>query len=50
MRNSARRIKLLWTLYLAFAYLVYAVVLTLVVGWQNLGPWEWTGMAGGPVL
>ncbi|KAI0441640.1 hypothetical protein F4803DRAFT_522480 [Xylaria telfairii] len=50
VRNSARRIKLLWTLYLAFAYLVYAIVLTLVVGWQNLGPWEWTGMAGGPVL
>ncbi|KAI1750513.1 hypothetical protein F4782DRAFT_246912 [Xylaria castorea] len=50
VRNSARRIKLLWTLYLAFAYLVYAIVLTLVVGWQNLGPLEWTGMAGGPVL
>ncbi|KAI0873253.1 hypothetical protein GGS24DRAFT_490857 [Hypoxylon argillaceum] len=50
VRNNSRRIKLLWTLYLAFAYLVYAIVLTLVVGWQNLGPWEWTGMSGGPVL
>ncbi|GAP86678.1 hypothetical protein SAMD00023353_2000510 [Rosellinia necatrix] len=50
VRHNSRRIKLLWTLYLAFAYLVYAIVLTLVVGWQNLGPWEWTGMAGGPVL
>ncbi|KAI1160829.1 hypothetical protein F5B18DRAFT_488653 [Nemania serpens] len=50
VRNNSRRIKLLWTLYLAFAYLVYAIVLTLVVGWQNLGRWEWTGMAGGPVL
>ncbi|KAF2964232.1 hypothetical protein GQX73_g9342 [Xylaria multiplex] len=50
VRNSSRRIKLLWTLYLAFGYLVYAIVLTLVVGWQNLGPWEWTGMAGGPVV
>ncbi|KAI0487745.1 hypothetical protein F4859DRAFT_466060 [Xylaria cf. heliscus] len=50
VRNSSRRIKLLWTLYLAFGYLVYAIVLTLVVGWQNLGAWEWTGMAGGPVL
>ncbi|KAI0172999.1 hypothetical protein GGR52DRAFT_580592 [Hypoxylon sp. FL1284] len=49
-RTNARRIKVLWTLYLAFAYLVYAIVLTLVVGWQNLGPWEWSGMAGGPVL
>ncbi|KAI1765671.1 hypothetical protein GGR53DRAFT_489317 [Hypoxylon sp. FL1150] len=49
-RSNARRIKVLWTLYLTFAYLVYAIVLTLVVGWQNLGPWEWSGMAGGPVL
>ncbi|KAI1127219.1 hypothetical protein F5Y10DRAFT_243158 [Nemania abortiva] len=50
VRNNSRRIKLLWTLYLAFGYLVYAIVLTLVVGWQNLGAWEWTGMAGGPVF
>ncbi|OTA92213.1 hypothetical protein M434DRAFT_396576 [Hypoxylon sp. CO27-5] len=50
VRSNSRRIKVLWTLYLAFAYLVYAIVLTLVVGWHNLGPWEWTGMAGGPVL
>ncbi|KAI1453226.1 hypothetical protein F4805DRAFT_382817 [Annulohypoxylon moriforme] len=49
-RSNSRRIKILWTLYLTFAYLVYAIVLTLVVGWQNLGPWEFTGMAGGPVL
>ncbi|KAI1272524.1 hypothetical protein F5Y07DRAFT_301438 [Xylaria sp. FL0933] len=50
VRNSSRRIKLLWTLYLAFGYLVYAIVLVLVVGWQNLGPWDWTGIAGGPVF
>ncbi|KAI0894222.1 hypothetical protein F4806DRAFT_487927 [Annulohypoxylon nitens] len=49
-RSNSRRIKILWTLYLTFAYLVYAIVLTLVVGWQNLGPWEFTGMAGGPVV
>lgn len=41
---------MLWILYLAFAYLVYAIVLLLVVGYKNLGPWEWTGMAGGPVV
>ncbi|RYP08326.1 hypothetical protein DL764_001972 [Monosporascus ibericus] len=50
VRSNSRRVKVIWTLYLSFAYLVYAIVLTLVVGWQNLGPWEWTGMAGGPVL
>ena len=41
---------MLWTLYLSFAYLVYTIVLVLVVGWTNMGPWEWTGIAGGPVL
>ncbi|KAI1437861.1 hypothetical protein GGR50DRAFT_610748 [Xylaria sp. CBS 124048] len=50
VRNSSRRVKLLLTLYLTFAYLICAIVLTLVIGWRNLGPWEWTGMAGGPVL
>ncbi|KAH8648612.1 hypothetical protein BX600DRAFT_442900 [Xylariales sp. PMI_506] len=49
-RSNSRRIRVLWTLYLAFAYLVYAIVLILVVGWKNLGAWEWTGMAGGPVV
>ncbi|ORY60676.1 uncharacterized protein BCR38DRAFT_459697 [Pseudomassariella vexata] len=50
VRSNSRRVKVLWTLYLSFVYLVYAIVLMLVVGWQNLGPWEWTGTAGGPVL
>ncbi|PNY29986.1 Uncharacterized protein TCAP_00103, partial [Tolypocladium capitatum] len=49
-RTSARRVKVLWTLYLSFAYTVYAIVLLLVVGYNNLGAAEWTGMAGGPVL
>lgn len=50
LRSNSRRLKVLWTLYLTFAYLVYAIVLILVVGWRELGPLEWTGMAGGPVL
>ncbi|KAK7946309.1 uncharacterized protein PG986_010630 [Apiospora aurea] len=50
VRTRSRRIKVLWTLYLSFAYLVYAIVLILVVGYSNLGVWEWVGMAGGPVL
>lgn len=49
-RSSARRAKVLWTLYLSFAYLVYAIVLLLVVGYGNMGLYEWTGMAGGPVV
>ena len=42
--------RVLWTLYLTFAYLVYAIVLFLVVGFRRLRPLEWTGVAGGPVL
>ncbi len=48
-RATSRRLRLLWTLYLGFAYVVYAIVLILVVGWKNMGVWEWTGMAAGPV-
>ncbi|KAK0655140.1 hypothetical protein B0T16DRAFT_341294 [Cercophora newfieldiana] len=50
VRSSSRRFKVLTTLYLGFAYLVYAIVLILVVGWKYMGPLEWTGLAGGPVL
>ncbi|KXJ90471.1 hypothetical protein Micbo1qcDRAFT_164047 [Microdochium bolleyi] len=49
VRSNSRRVRVLYTLYLSFAYLVYAIVLMFVVGWQNLGALEWTGMAGGPV-
>ncbi|KAK0753659.1 hypothetical protein B0T18DRAFT_337442 [Schizothecium vesticola] len=50
VRSRSRRVKVLCTLYLGFAYLVYAIVLMLVVGWRYMGPLEWTGMAGGPVV
>ncbi|ETS84565.1 hypothetical protein PFICI_02590 [Pestalotiopsis fici W106-1] len=49
-RSSSRRVKFLGTLYLSIAYLIYAIVLLLVVGQKNLGPWDWTGLAGGPVV
>lgn len=50
VRSTSRRTRVLWTLYLSFAYLIYAIVLILVVGRKNLGPWDWTGIAVGPVL
>jgi hypothetical protein len=50
LRSSARRIKVLWTLYLTFAYLVYAIVLLIVVGYKNMGSLEWAGFAAGPVI
>ncbi|KAK1564197.1 uncharacterized protein LY79DRAFT_573442 [Colletotrichum navitas] len=49
-RATARRIRVLWSLYLAFAYLVYSIVIFLVVGMNSMGVWEWAGVAGGPVL
>jgi hypothetical protein len=30
--------------------MVYDIILFLVVGYRNLGVWEWTGIAAGPVL
>ena len=50
VRTSSRRVKVLCTIYLGFAYLTYVIVLMLVVGWRYIGPLEWTGMAGGPVI
>ncbi|KAH7126196.1 hypothetical protein EDB81DRAFT_846829 [Dactylonectria macrodidyma] len=50
LRSSSRRARVLWTLYLSFAYLVYTIVLLLVVGYKNLGAYEWTGLVGGPIL
>lgn len=49
-RSSSRRVRVLCTLYLAFGYLVYTIVLALVVGRKKMGAWEWSGVAGGPVL
>jgi hypothetical protein len=50
MRTRSRRYKVLATMNLTFAYLVFFIVCTLVVGYRNMGAYEWTGMAGGPVL
>ncbi|KAM0340765.1 hypothetical protein ACHAPU_010356 [Fusarium lateritium] len=50
IRASSRRARVIWTLYLSFAYLVYAIVLLLVVGYNNLGAFEWGGLTGGPIL
>ncbi|KAI5299771.1 hypothetical protein KEM55_001786, partial [Ascosphaera atra] len=49
-RARARRYRALWTLYSVFAYLLALVILVLVLGLSNWGPWEYTGVAGGPVV
>ncbi|KAL6711237.1 hypothetical protein ACN47E_005768 [Coniothyrium glycines] len=49
-RQLARRARVMWTLYAGFAYILVAVLLTLVTGWQNWGMLEGTIVAGGPVV
>ncbi|KAI7782909.1 hypothetical protein LA080_012782 [Diaporthe eres] len=49
-RASSRRVRLLCTLYLSIAYLIYAIVVLVVIGTKNIGAYEWSGLAGGPVF
>lgn len=49
-RQLSRRARVMWTLYTGFAYILVAVFLTLVTGWQNWGITETTIVAGGPVV
>ncbi|EON65338.1 hypothetical protein W97_04576 [Coniosporium apollinis CBS 100218] len=50
LRQSSRRVRAMWTLYTSFAYMIVALILTLVTGWKNWSPVEYTAIAGGPVL
>ncbi|KAL5115749.1 hypothetical protein ACEQ8H_006357 [Pleosporales sp. CAS-2024a] len=49
-RQLSRRARVMWTLYAGFAYILAALLLTLVTGWQNWGMVEGTIVAGGPVI
>ncbi|KAH8704489.1 hypothetical protein GQ44DRAFT_743666 [Phaeosphaeriaceae sp. PMI808] len=46
----SRRARVMWTLYAGFAYILAALLLTLVTGWRNWGVIEGTVVAGGPVV
>ena len=48
-RSNARRYKVLCTLSLLFAYIVYSIVGLLVIGYQRMSAALWSGMAAGPV-
>jgi len=50
LRQRARKIRVMLTLYAGFAYILAALLLVLVTGWQNWGAMEYSVMAGGPVL
>lgn len=49
-RQHQRRYKVLWTLYTTFAYILVALILILVTGYQRWSVVEYTAVAGGPVL
>ncbi|GBF65351.1 endoplasmic reticulum junction formation protein [Trichophyton mentagrophytes] len=49
-RQRARRFKALWTLYTTFAYILYALIAALVLGWERWGPVEYTALSGSPVV
>ncbi|WPH03062.1 Hypothetical protein R9X50_00593600 [Acrodontium crateriforme] len=49
-RQKQRRYKVLWTLYSTFAYILVALILTLITGWETWGAVEYSAVAGGPLL
>ncbi|KAM5468363.1 hypothetical protein MauCBS54593_005105 [Microsporum audouinii] len=49
-RQRARRFKALWSLYTTFAYILYALIAVLVLGWEKWGPVEYTALSGSPVV
>ncbi|KAF2153694.1 hypothetical protein K461DRAFT_266823 [Myriangium duriaei CBS 260.36] len=49
LRSQQRRLRVLWTLYTAFAYLVALLILVLVVGRREWGTIEYSGLAGSPI-
>ncbi|KAL7270374.1 hypothetical protein RUND412_006924 [Rhizina undulata] len=50
LRQSSRRYQGLWTLWTVFAYTVCVLILFFVVGMNELGPQEYGGIFGGPVV
>ncbi|KAL8741877.1 MAG: hypothetical protein Q9190_005570 [Brigantiaea leucoxantha] len=50
LRQSSRRINALWILYTTFAYLLYAIILFLVVGWRQWGFGEYATVLGAPAV
>ncbi|KAF2197350.1 hypothetical protein GQ43DRAFT_381205, partial [Delitschia confertaspora ATCC 74209] len=50
LRQRSRRVRVMWTLYAGFAYILAALLLILVTGWQSWGPMEISVVAGGPVV
>lgn len=49
LRQRSRRVRVMWTLYAGFAYILAALLLILVTGWRSWGATEISIVAGGPV-
>ncbi|ORY17814.1 hypothetical protein BCR34DRAFT_474340 [Clohesyomyces aquaticus] len=50
LRLRSRRVRVMWTLYAGFAYILAALLLLLVTGWRSWGATEISVISGGPVL
>ncbi|KAF2871868.1 hypothetical protein BDV95DRAFT_594164 [Massariosphaeria phaeospora] len=50
LRQRSKRVRVMWTLYAGFAYILVAILLIFVTGWHNWGPVEGSVVAVGPVL
>lgn len=50
LRQRSRRVRVMWTLYAGFAYILAALLLIFVTGWRSWGATEISVIAGGPVI
>ncbi|KAF2111769.1 hypothetical protein BDV96DRAFT_649747 [Lophiotrema nucula] len=50
LRQRSRRVRVMWTLYAGFAYILAALLLIFVTGWRSWGATEISVVAGGPVV
>jgi hypothetical protein len=50
LRQRSRKLKVGWTLYGGFSYILALLIFFLVTGWRNWGPMELSVVSGGPVL
>jgi hypothetical protein len=49
-RQRSRRVRVMWTLWAGFAYILAALFWSLVVGYRNWGLTEYIAVVGGPLL
>ncbi|KAF2262458.1 hypothetical protein CC78DRAFT_618515 [Lojkania enalia] len=50
LRQRSRRVRVMWSLYAGFAYILAALLLIFVQGWRSWGAMEISIVSGGPVV